>query len=103
PVDAETLATAVERATRDVVAKQLAAGIHVGNDGEQPRESFLSYVQHRMSGFGGQSQRPIMRDITRYPSFLQQKLPDFARTMVSLMNAPQAIGPVAYTDRRLVD
>ncbi len=60
-----------------MVAKQLAAGIHVGNDGEQPRESFLSYVQHRMSGFGGQSQRPIMRDIVHYPSFLELKLPDF--------------------------
>jgi 5-methyltetrahydropteroyltriglutamate--homocysteine methyltransferase len=103
PVDRAAFAAAVEDATRDVVAKQLAVGIHVGNDGEQPRESFLSYVQHRMSGFGGQSERPIMRDIVHYPSFLQQKLPDFARTMVSLMSAPQAIGPVAYTDRTLVD
>mgnify|MGYP003694022281 CR=1 FL=1 len=31
-----------------------------------------------MSGFGGQSQRPIMRDIVHYPSFLELKLPDFA-------------------------
>ena len=37
-----------------------------------------------MSGFGGTSQRPIMRDITHYPSFLKLKLPDFSRTMVSL-------------------
>ncbi|MCC6766385.1 MAG: cobalamin-independent methionine synthase II family protein [Deltaproteobacteria bacterium] len=102
-VDDVALAAAVERATRDVVAKQLAAGIHVGNDGEQPRESFVSYVQHRMSGFGGAGQRPVMRDITRYPSFLQLKLPDFGRTMVSLMNTPQAIGPVTYTERRHVE
>lgn len=103
PVDEATLASTVEAATREVVAKQLAAGIHVGNDGEQPRESFLSYVQHRMSGFGGQSQRPIMRDITHYPSFLNLKLPDFGKTMVSLMNAPKAIGPVTYTERRWVE
>jgi 5-methyltetrahydropteroyltriglutamate--homocysteine methyltransferase len=44
-----------------------------------------------------------MRDIVRYPSFLQLRLPDFAKTMVSLMNAPKAIGPVAYTDRSHVD
>ena len=56
------------------------SGIDVGNDGEQPRESFFTYVQHRMSGFGGTSQRPVMRDIVRYPSFLELKLPDFART-----------------------
>jgi 5-methyltetrahydropteroyltriglutamate--homocysteine methyltransferase len=103
PVDQSELAATVETATRDVVGKQLAAGIHVGNDGEQPRESFLSYVQHRMSGFGGQSQRQIMRDITHYPSFLKLKLPDFAKNMVSLMNAPKAIGPVTYTERRWVD
>jgi len=103
PVDEQALAAAIEDATRHAVAKQLAVGIHVGNDGEQPRESFLSYVQHRMSGFGGTSQRPIMRDITHYQSFLQLKLPDFSRNMVSLMNAPKAIGPVRYTDRRLVE
>jgi 5-methyltetrahydropteroyltriglutamate--homocysteine methyltransferase len=102
-VDAATLTAAVENATRHVVDKQRAVGIHVGNDGEQPRESFLSYVQHRMSGFDGASQRPIMRDIVHYPSFLQLKAPDFARNMVSLMSAPKAVGPVRYTDRRLVE
>jgi len=102
-VDAAALTAAIEDATRATVAKQLAVGIHIGNDGEQPRESFFSYVQHRMSGFGGTSQRPIMRDLVHYPSFLQLKLPDFSRHMVSLMNAPKAIGPVRYTDRRPVE
>lgn len=102
-VDAAALTAAIDEATRATVAKQLAVGIHVGNDGEQPRESFVSYVQHRMSGFGGTSQRPIMRDLVHYPSFLQLKLPDFSRNMVSLMNAPKAIGPVRYTDRRPVE
>ena len=102
-VDLPALTAAIEDATRYTVAKQLAVGIHVGNDGEQPRESFFSYVQHRMSGFGGTSQRPIMRDLVHYPSFLQLKLPDFSRHMVSLMNAPKAIGPVRYTDRRPVE
>ena len=62
------------------VARQLEVGIDVGNDGEQARESFFTYVQHRMSGFGGESERPIMRDLTHYPSFLALKLPDFSRT-----------------------
>jgi 5-methyltetrahydropteroyltriglutamate--homocysteine methyltransferase len=102
-VDLPALTVAIEDATRQTVAKQLAVGIHVGNDGEQPRESFLSYVQHRMSGFGGTSQRPIMSDLVHYPSFLQLKLPDFSRNMVSLMNAPKAIGPVRYSDRHHVE
>jgi len=97
-VDAAALAREVEASTRHVVGRQLAAGVDVGNDGEQPRESFLTYVQHRMSGFGGSSDRPIMRDIVQFQSFLTLKLPDFSRTMVSLLNAPQAVGPVRYGD-----
>ena len=37
---------------RHVVAKQAAAGIDIGNDGEQ-RVGFQTYVPQRMSGFGG--------------------------------------------------
>jgi 5-methyltetrahydropteroyltriglutamate--homocysteine methyltransferase len=103
PVDPARFAAAVEQSTRHVIERQLDAGIDIGNNGEQPRESFFTYVQHRMSGFGGQSERPVMRDITRYASFLELKLPDFSRTMVSLMNAPKAIGPVRYVDRSLVE
>jgi len=103
PVDAAVLAREVEASTRHVIVRQLAAGIDVGNDGEQPRESFVTYVQHRMSGFSGASERPIMRDIVQFQSFLALKLPDFSRTMVSLLNAPRATGPVRYLDRSAVD
>src|SRR5690349_2279240 len=94
PIDEVALADAVEAATRDVIARQLEVGIDVGNDGEQPRESFFTYVQHRMSGFSGESQRPPMRDLVRYPTFLQLKLRDMARTMVNLLTAPRAEAPV---------
>jgi 5-methyltetrahydropteroyltriglutamate--homocysteine methyltransferase len=103
PVDADALAREVEASTRHVIARQLAAGVDVGNDGEQPRESFFTYVQHRMSGFGGASARPIMRDIVQFQSFLALKLPEFSRTMVSLMNAPQAIAAVRYADSSYVE
>ena len=103
PVDAAALAREVEASTRHVIVRQLAAGIDVGNDGEQPRESFVTYVQHRMSGFSGASERPIMRDIVQFQSFLALKLPEFSRTMVSLLNAPRATGPVRYLDRSAVD
>jgi 5-methyltetrahydropteroyltriglutamate--homocysteine methyltransferase len=103
PVDEPALADAVEAATRDVIARQLEVGIDVGNDGEQPRESFFTYVQHRMSGFSGESQRPPMRDLVRYPTFLQLKLRDMARTMVNLLSAPRAESPVVYVDRAPVE
>ncbi len=83
--------------------KQLEAGIDVGNNGEQSRESFFTYVQHRMTGFGGRSERPVMRDIVRYPSFLKLMAPMFQRSMVDLLHAPKAIGEVEYRDRAAVD
>jgi 5-methyltetrahydropteroyltriglutamate--homocysteine methyltransferase len=102
-VDPVQFAEAVEASTRRVVARQLDVGIDIGNNGEQPRESFFTYVQHRLSGFAGASQRPIMRDIIHFPSFVELKLPEISRTMESLLDAPKALGPVRYADRSLVE
>ncbi len=91
-VDRAAMLREIEISTRHVVQKQLEAGIDVGNNGEQSRESFFTYVQHRMTGFGGRSERPVMRDIVRYPSFLKLMAPMFQRSMVDLLHAPKAIG-----------
>src|ERR1700731_4065063 len=95
--------TAILDATREVVRLQAECGIDVGNNGEQPRESFFTYVQHRMSGFGGESNRPIMRDIIAYPSFAELKLRDLSRTMVNLLAAPKAVGAVRHVDRAPIE
>src|SRR5262245_13753835 len=97
-IDARELAAAIDAARRRAVEGQLGCGIDVGNDGEQPRESFFTHVRERMSGFGGRSQRPVMRDIVHFPSFLAQKLPDFQRESVNLMAAPRAEAEVRYVD-----
>lgn len=95
--DEAALAAAAREATRDVVARQLAVGIDVVNNGEVGRESFFTYVKHRMTGFGGQSQRPVMSDLTRHPGCLEQLARSLSTTEnVSLMTAPRAEGPVAY-------
>jgi 5-methyltetrahydropteroyltriglutamate--homocysteine methyltransferase len=93
-IDPAQLARLAREATARAVARQLDAGIDVGNDGEQARGSFFTHVAERMSGFGGESQRPLMRDLAAYPSFVRLKAPEFARDMVSLMRAPRALGPV---------
>jgi 5-methyltetrahydropteroyltriglutamate--homocysteine methyltransferase len=98
PVDPEQLRGAVEEATAASIAAQHRAGIDIGNDGEQARESFFTYVQHRMTGFGGSSERPMMRDLLEHPDFVELALPRFSRMQVNLMAAPAAIGPVAYRD-----
>src|SRR5512145_2930256 len=55
--DAARFADEMDKAVRHVVAKQKAAGIDIGNDGEQQRVGFQTYVPARMSGFAGESKR----------------------------------------------
>jgi 5-methyltetrahydropteroyltriglutamate--homocysteine methyltransferase len=102
-VDAADLEQAVIEATAAAVAAQVDAGIDVGNDGEQARESFVTYVQHRMTGFGGTSARPLMRDLLDHPDFLDLVVPRHLRRQVNLMAAPAALGAVAYRDTSEID
>ena len=55
-IDEKLLDRESEAAVAHVVERQLAAGIDIGNDGEQPRVGFQTYVPQRMKGFGGESQ-----------------------------------------------
>src|SRR5262249_20492254 len=100
PVDNSAIEHAIEESTRRVVRMQAECGIDVGNNGEQSRESFFTYVQHRMSGFGGISDRPRIADVWDYPSFLEIALPFRRSLKVDLLHAPKAIGEVKYVDRR---
>jgi 5-methyltetrahydropteroyltriglutamate--homocysteine methyltransferase len=98
PVDANELREIVQQATVDVIAAQHEAGIDIGNDGEQARESFFTYVQHRMTGFGDTSRRTMMRDLAEHPDFLELQIPRFQRIKVNLFGAAAAIGDVTYRD-----
>src|SRR5919197_282049 len=68
-VDEAAIAAEGEAALRVSVANQLAAGIDVGNNGEQQREGFFLYLRHRLSGFGGTWKRFARADVERYPQF----------------------------------
>jgi 5-methyltetrahydropteroyltriglutamate--homocysteine methyltransferase len=62
------------------------------------RESFFTYVQHRMTGFGGTSTRPIMADLTRHPGSLERRRQSLGpHERVDLLRAPRAIGEVRYS------
>src|SRR5262249_48069027 len=68
-IDMTALAREVESATANVVAAQVKAGIDIGNDGEQSRVAFQTYVPRCLSGFGGQSERPQSRDQIQFPGY----------------------------------
>ncbi len=97
PIDDDALTVAVEQSTGDVIERQIDAGIDIINNGEIGRESFFTYVQHRMSGFGGHSSRPMMADLTHYPTFFDRMTRERALVeRVSLMDAPKAIAEVRH-------
>ncbi len=98
-VDEANLNQLAEAASRASIAQQLEVGLDVINNGEMGRESFFSYLQHRMTGFGGSSTRPIMADITKYPGALERRRQALGTAeRVDLLRAPKAIGPVHYTN-----
>jgi 5-methyltetrahydropteroyltriglutamate--homocysteine methyltransferase len=96
-IDQAALAREVESATREVVAAQMKAGIDIGNDGEQSRVAFQTYVPRCLCGFGGESRRPHARDQIEFPGYMRQIAARFPHT-ARLMNAPAAISEVIYVN-----
>ena len=102
-------AAEIDRAGRDavtaVVRKQQAAGIDVGNNGEQPRDSFFLYLKERLTGLGGSWERPSRADVDRYPEFKRMWTEQHAaRAQVSALGGlPKAIGEVRYRDARAIE
>ncbi len=96
-VDRAELHQRSERAVHHVLHRQLASGVDVVNDGEQPRVGFQTYVAQRMKGFGGESKRPRSRDFTDFPIFGAWMLARMPRRS-KVTNAPQAVADVVYED-----
>jgi 5-methyltetrahydropteroyltriglutamate--homocysteine methyltransferase len=87
----------IEAAVRRVVVKQLEVGIDIGNNGEQPRVGFQTYVASRMQGFGGASARPMSMDVRAFPDYGAMLRARRSQT-TKIDNAPQALAEVHYTD-----
>jgi 5-methyltetrahydropteroyltriglutamate--homocysteine methyltransferase len=101
PLDAQQLADEMDRAVRHVIAKQAEAGIDVGNDGEQQRVGFQTYVPRRMSGFAGESKRRRGRDFEEFPALvddLARRFPKRSR----MQNAPEAQAELHYLDSSVI-
>jgi 5-methyltetrahydropteroyltriglutamate--homocysteine methyltransferase len=97
PVEQATLDAAADEATAGVVAAQLAAGVDVINNGEQSRISFSTYVNQRMSGFGGAWSRRGHRDQNEFPSLARPRVVQLTR------DVPTCVGPLAYERLDLVE
>ena len=96
-IDTAALAGHVESATALVIANQLKAGVDIGNEGEQSRVGFQTYVPRCMCGFGGESRRPPARDQIEFPTYARQMATRFPHS-ARVANAPAAVSAVRYVN-----
>src|SRR6202167_2056386 len=96
-IDKRELSHEMDRAVRHVVEKQTEAGIDIGNDGEQQRVGFQTYVPQRMSGFAGESKRRRGRDYEEFPELVDDLMRRFPKRS-RMQNAPEARAELHYLD-----
>ena len=104
-VSPEEITAAGREALAAIVPKQAEAGVDIGNNGEQQRDSFFLYLKERLTGLGGIWQRPSRADVDRYPEFKKRWLEQTSsKTRVSPNEGlPMAIGDVRYIDAAVIE
>jgi 5-methyltetrahydropteroyltriglutamate--homocysteine methyltransferase len=67
PIDKAALEERIERGVDEAVARQVAAGVDVVNDGEWPKPSYATYIKDRLEGFGGSGTSYVFQDLEDFP------------------------------------
>ena len=98
--EVEEFNNGVEDGVSDVVAKQVAIGVDVINDGEQGRVQYATYVKDRLTGFDGvQMIRAIPRiDMLDFPEFAAQS----GVSSSTSIPWPACTGPISWKDKDAV-
>ncbi len=95
PLDARAVDAKIDEAVRDIVRRQVEAGIDVVNDGEMPKPSYATYIKDRLTGFGGAGASYAFQDIEDFP---ETKARIFADPGRKHRRAPACNGPIAVKD-----
>jgi 5-methyltetrahydropteroyltriglutamate--homocysteine methyltransferase len=101
-IDPKLMSSEMDKAVQQIVERQAKAGVDVGNDGEQQRVGFQTYVPQRMSGFAGESKRRRGRDFEEFPELLDMFLRRFPKRS-RMQNAPEAQQDLHYLDVAAID
>ena len=59
-------------AVRDVVRRQVEAGVDVVSDGEMSKISYATYIKNRLTGFAGDTPREPGQDLVEFPRILKR-------------------------------
>lgn len=93
-VDEKALSKEVRRSVQEIVEHQHSVGLDVVSDGEMSKPSYATYVTERLTGFGGQSNKPKLSDILEFPNVSSAYFNDPGVKRLN-MNRPTCNGPVA--------
>jgi len=93
--DKRAAATVIADAVRDVVLRQVAAGIDVVSDGEMSKISYATYVADRFTGFAGDTPREPGQDLVEFPRLLT-KLAE--RGSTAKYRRPKCVGEIRVKD-----
>ena len=85
----------IAAAVRDIVRRQVEAGIDVVSDGEMSKISYATYIKDRISGFDGDTPREPGLDLIEFPNLLK-KLADAGAT--AKYKRPRCVGEIRVKD-----
>jgi 5-methyltetrahydropteroyltriglutamate--homocysteine methyltransferase len=108
PIEQAAFDACLSDAVRQVVAKQVEAGLDSVCDGEFGKISYTFYVRHRLSGLGsfrgGTHDAPppaaAHRDLIDHPDYQARLNQSRGTSWFTREAVPGCIGPVAYADTR---
>jgi 5-methyltetrahydropteroyltriglutamate--homocysteine methyltransferase len=104
-VDAAEIARLGTAAVGRVLARQIAAGLDIVNNGEQQRDSFVLYLRQRLTGLGGSGSRLPVAELAAYPEFAESLKTRLARTdaVSNREQLPKCVGDITYIGRDELD
>ena len=97
-IDTAALDREVEAATAKIIQEQVKAGVDIGNDGEQSRVGFQTYVPRCMCGFGGEFADALRRGTNSIFRAMSGRRRRVSRIPHALINAPAALSEVRYVN-----
>ena len=95
PFDSDRFEATVQDALNEAVRLQREAGVTIVSDGELGKVGYSTYMQERLSGFGGHIERKPAKDLAAHP--------DLARKLSAVMGSQEftrasCIGEVTLVD-----
>jgi len=70
--DATAGSATIAAAIRDVVRRQVEAGVDVVSDGEMSKITYATYIKDRITGFAGDTPREPGQDLVEFPRILKR-------------------------------